>query len=94
MSKFKKVLSTFKATAASVHRNGVSGTPFKVVLFKFTEDGVTRNMVGIQFQDDDGTYDLAATAVLDVDMLKAGEIEFAGGNSWRGDHFADDIKKA
>ena len=56
------------------HRNGVGGAPFNVVLF--TEDG--KQKVGIVFNE------RAHVAVLDVELLTQGVIEFTQ-NSWRGD---------
>jgi hypothetical protein len=33
-------------------------------------------------------------AVLDIAMLAAGNITFARGNSWRGDHFEGELRAA
>lgn len=65
------------------HRNGISGHPFTVGIIKDTIDGIEREMLIIQFDDDK-----EATAVFDLDLLKQDEIDFAK-NSWRGDHFMD-----
>jgi hypothetical protein len=65
------------------HRNGICGAPFWVVLF---HEGGSRK-VGILF--DRGFY----CAVLDVDLLHRGDIAFTS-NSWRGDHFEPDLRKA
>lgn len=70
------------------HRNGISGAPFNVVLFDFEgASGDQRNMVGIVF-DDEGVV-----AVLDRDLLAAGEMAF-GANSWRGDNFEPRLRRA
>ncbi|HVS34963.1 MAG TPA: hypothetical protein VMS17_05235 [Gemmataceae bacterium] len=67
------------------HRNGVAGSPFDVVLFKVQrEQGVK---VGVLF-DDPG-----ACAVLDVTLLAAGDIAF-GLNSWRGDEYEPELRRA
>jgi hypothetical protein len=72
------------------HRNGISGNGFYVILFNWREDGATktRNMIGIIF------HDRGDCAVLDVDETGKNNIEFAMGNSWRGDHFEADLRKA
>jgi hypothetical protein len=62
---------------SAYHRNGVSGEPFEVVLFKDDRD---RQMVAILF--DDSGY----CAVLETELTNNGDIAF-GSNSWRGDHF-------
>ena len=70
------------------HRNGVMGEPFNVVLFDFEDaSGDQRSMVGIVFAKG-GTV-----AVLDRDLLAAGEITF-GVNSWRGDYFEPFLRRA
>jgi hypothetical protein len=65
------------------HRNGVCGSPFDVVLFR---EGKSRK-VGIVF--DEESY----CAVLDVEKLAAGDIAF-GSNSWRGDDYEEDLRRA
>ena len=65
------------------HRNGIAGEPFHVATFEHGE----RRMVGIVL---DGA---GQVAVLDVDMLAAGDIAF-GSNSWRGDEFEGALRKA
>jgi hypothetical protein len=78
-----------KALEVSYHRNGISGEGFHVVRFSFTEDGVAHpNMVATVF---DGP---GYVAVLDADMLAVGNIAFAKGNSWRGDHFEKGLRVA
>ena len=80
--------------SVSHHRNGISGTPFAVVLF----DHEGTRKVGIVFTDSktdntrDASYD-GCTAVLDVALLAAGDIGF-GHNSWRGDYFESDLLAA
>lgn len=64
------------------HRNGIAGDGFHVCLFTWKEDrATTRQMMAIVF-DTPG-----CCAVLDMGEIMRGNIEFAGGNSWRGDHF-------
>lgn len=65
------------------HRNGVSGEPFYVVRFK---DG-RQNMIGIVFEA------TGSVAVFDTDLLKQDVIAF-GQNSWRGDDYEGDLRKA
>lgn len=72
------------------HRNGVGGEGFYVALFENSIDGEAkvRPFVGVIF-DSPGQC-----AVFDVDELKAGNIQFAHGNSWRGDHYEADLRAA
>jgi hypothetical protein len=66
------------------HRNGIAGAPFDVVRFTDKENG---NMVGIVFEDS------GSVAILNIDKLAAGCITF-GVNSWRGDEYEGDLRKA
>ena len=68
------------------HRNGISGAPFHVVLFRdFGDQG--SHKVGIVF---DAEYHVA---VLDVAKLASGDIAFAS-NSWRGDCYEPHLRNA
>jgi hypothetical protein len=76
------------------HRNGVGGEPFHCVIFDKEEDGQTTRMLAVRFPDDEGEgYQNPRIAVFDIALLYESVIEF-GENSFRGDHFADDIDKA
>jgi hypothetical protein len=75
-----------KILATAGHRNGVAGAPFDVILFKEYGPGGSRK-VGIVF--DEPNY----CAVLDIGLLAAGNIKF-GINSWRGDDYEADLRKA
>ena len=66
------------------HRNGMSGAPFYVVIFESNK----RKMAGFVF--DESGY----IAVTDIEMLSELNIEFAQGNSWRGDNFYPELKLA
>ena len=70
----------------ALHRNGICGAPFAVVLF---EDGRPEGSrkIGILF---DEPYHCA---VLDVAKLAAGDIAFMS-NSWRGDQFEPHLRAA
>jgi hypothetical protein len=74
------------------HRNGICGAPFYAVRFRWQEEGehFPRLMLGIVFPVELGD---CVTAVLDVDMLMAGDVAF-GSNSWRGDHFDGPLRQA
>lgn len=66
------------------HRNGISGAPFTVLLFRDPDVG---RMVGIVFE-------LAHhVAVLNIDKLAQGDIAF-GSNSWRGDSYEPTLRRA
>lgn len=67
------------------HRNGICGVPFSVVLF---DDIDNRRMVGVVF--DTNPFEVA---VFEVAKLADGDIAF-GSNSWRGDVYCDELKKA
>ncbi len=59
------------------HRNGISGAPFDVLIFRDADEG---RMLGIVFE-------LAShVAVFNLDKLALGNIAF-GVNSWRGDRY-------
>ncbi|MFZ1932672.1 MAG: hypothetical protein WCB27_25385 [Thermoguttaceae bacterium] len=68
------------------HRNGVHGASFDLVLFK--DRGPERSRkIGILFEQPHHC------AVLDVAKLAQGDIAF-GSNSWRGDEYEPDLRKA
>lgn len=69
----------FTLVAIDYHRNGVGGNSFHVVLF--TDEGVSGTFVATVFEEP------GSVAVLNVPLLVEGCVEFARGNSWRGDHF-------
>lgn len=75
------------------HRNGICGEPFQVATFEMKENGEPpRKMVAIRFADNKDSDGFAAPriAVFDIALLYEGIIEM-GENSWRGDHFADEL---
>ena len=71
------------------HRNGVSGNGFHAAVFdwKDPEQAETRRMVAIVFPEQ------GDCAVLDVAETLTGNVAFARGNSWRGDHFEPWLRK-
>lgn len=79
-----------KILDCSYHRNGVGGTPFFVSIFQEDQDRDCKGktMLAIQFD----VKDEVCTAVFDFDLLKQGNIQFME-NSWRGDHFHENLKK-
>ena len=79
----------FKAIEVARHRNGVAGEPFAVV--RFTCPEAKGEFIAIRFE---GEGYNPRIAVLNIPMLAAGNIAFAMGNSWRGDHFAADVDRA
>jgi len=79
-------MANIKINKIASHRNGISGEPFYVVLFHDLD--MDRNMMATIF--DDNGY----CAVLDVDETAKGNIEFAMGNSWRGDWYEKDLRDA
>ncbi len=76
------------------HRNGVSGTPFHVVLFDCADQGEVQHLVGVVFPNNTKEdKNFPRTAVFDTEKLAAGEIGF-GRNSFRGDRFDADLRSA
>lgn len=69
------------------HRNGICGNGFFVATFKMKEGKEKHHMVAVLFSD------IGNCAVFDIDELKKNNIDFANGNSWRGDHFEDELRK-
>ena len=65
------------------HRNGICGAPFTVALI---DDGESRK-IAILFDSPDHC------AVLDMDKLAEGDIAF-GSNSYRGDCYEPDLRRA
>lgn len=83
-----------KPISVAHHRNGVSGEPFHCVIFDWTENDETNRMLAVRFADDEGEgFQNPRIAVFNVAALYESNIEF-GSNSFRGDHFVDDIDKA
>ncbi len=83
-----------KFEGAEYHRNGIAGQGFTVALFTMKDGHKRRNMVAILFDadgDDDGLKFTGQCAVLDRDMLAAGNVTF-GENSWRGDEFEVELR--
>jgi hypothetical protein len=79
-----------KLNKIDYHRNGVSGTGFFVLTFTEKRGNKNCNMMAIAFDPDiPGTK--GCLAILDVDLLAAGVIEF-GENSWRYEHYADFVR--
>ena len=66
------------------HRNGISGAPFHVLIFRDPDEG---RMLGIVFQQEHHV------AVFNLDKLAIGNIAF-GVNSWRGDQYEPHLRKA
>ena len=78
-----------KVTKVAYHRNGVCGIGFHVVLFESQEKGDRlRHFVATVFPEQ------GAVSVLDIHETEAGNIEFANGNSWRGDYFETKLRHA
>ena len=85
-----KTKMDIKVIKQAYHRNGVGGIGFNVVIFKTQGDSETRNrkMLGVVFPES------GAVAVFDIAELAKDNIEFAQGNSWRGDHFETGLREA
>lgn len=80
-----------KVISVAHHRNGITGAPFDVVLFK-DDDGSTK--VGISFDSPLQKPPLSCNiAILDVKQLAAGDVAF-GSNSFRGDEYIGFMREA
>ena len=78
-----------KVLKVAYHRNGVCGNGFHVVLFTDHEkDDRVRSFVATVFEEK------GSVSVLDIDETRTGNIEFANGNSWRGDYYENDLRQA
>lgn len=78
---------------SSYHRNGVSGIPFHICLFRdksLDEADSPQQMLGVVFDTD---RQEGYCAVFDFELLKKGEIRFMH-NSWRGDRFEWRLREA
>lgn len=75
-----------KILKKAVHRNGVAGAPFTVVLFEDETEGEKSTKIAILFREK------GHVAVFDKKLLAQGIIEF-GKNSWRGDRYEDALRK-
>ena len=71
----------------SHHRNGVCGVGFIVILF--TDNELDDGPMVATISDDDKL----ACHVLNVGELVKGNIEFAHGNSFRGDRYVDELMR-
>lgn len=69
------------------HRNGITGDPFDVCTFTWMDGRRRREMVAVLFAEP------GQCAILDMAETLNGNIGFAQGNSWRGDHFEPQLRK-
>ena len=67
-----------------LHRNGVTGAPFHVLIFRGTDED---RMLGIVFEKK------SHVAIFNLDKLAVGNIAF-GVKSWRGDHYERPLRNA
>ena len=74
-------MAKIKLVSTSHHRNGVCGDPFQVSIFKEGKE----TFVALDFGG-------SAFGMLQIDKLAAGDIAF-GSNSWRGDHYVDEVRQ-
>jgi hypothetical protein len=81
------VSNDIKIIEKAYHRNGVAGEGFWAVRFQHTPDDKPETFVATLF---DG---VGRCAVLSVDRLATDGVTF-GLNSWRGDVFEDDLRRA
>ena len=77
-------------TEIASHRNGVSGEPFHAVRFLWSPDGNPIPERFLAIVHDQPGY----CSVIGIDRLEDMGVVFAGGNSWRGDHFEDVLRNA
>lgn len=75
-----------KIKSAAYHRNGVGGAPFYAVLFTDSEEK-GKNFIASYFEE---RYTIS---VYCVEELSKFNIDFANGNSWRGDIYYDTLRE-
>lgn len=80
-------MNRIKITSVDYHRNGSAGTGFYVVLFQRERGKSIERFVATVFPE------RRSIAVLDIDLLTAGNIRFAE-NSWDGPEFEDECRRA
>ena len=82
-------VTDFEIQEASFHRNGISGNGFYAIRFLWQPEGASapENFLATLF-DEPGSC-----AVLSLDRIATMGVGFAHGNSWRGDHFEDELRK-
>jgi hypothetical protein len=78
---------TMKIYEIVSHRNGVAGNGFYVVRFDGRKEGGTKNMIATVFPE------RGNVAVFSIPLLADNNITF-GQNSWRGDDFEPELRKA
>lgn len=71
------------------HRNGICGRGFYAVRFLSTVEGKGKLNFLATLTDDPGECYVICT-----DLLPTCGVKFAGGNSWRGDHYEDELREA
>ena len=83
-----------KNAEIAYHRNGVSGICFYAVLFDSIEDKC--RMIATLFPSANGRHDTVngLCSVYSVTELSKNNIAFAQGNSWRGDFYEPELRKA
>ena len=79
-----------KIQEVSFHRNGICGHGFCAVRFRWTPDNAKDEESFLAFLFDEP----GQCAVIGLDRIETMGVAFAQGNSWRGDHFEADLRKA
>ena len=77
--------NTLALLSSDYHRNGCSGEPFWAILFQDADQKGT--MIATLFHGHEGHC-----AVYNVEELRNGNVAFGRGNSWRGDHYEDQLR--
>lgn len=78
-----------KIQEASFHRNGISGLGFYAIRFQCQPEDAEKpeNFLATLFEEE------GACAVISLDRIESQGIEFARGNSWRGDRFEGELRR-
>ena len=71
---------------ADYHRNGIAGEGFYAIIFKDMTERKHKTMIASLFRGS------GQCAVYDIEKLGKYNIEFANGNSWRGDEYESALK--
>jgi hypothetical protein len=77
--------NTLTLLSSAYHRNGICGEGFWAILFQDADQEGT--MIASIFHGHEGHC-----AVYNVEELHKGNVGFGCGNSWRGDHYEDQLR--
>lgn len=95
-------MSDITVIEVASHRNGVCGEPFHVIRFLWSPSRIRQDVDPAPSRDDAEPENFLAIvhdqpgfcSVIGLDRIEDMGVRFAGGNSWRGDHFESFLRNA